>query len=202
MNIMIIRKQNFFAILPYVEQALVSMGVLTLIKTKCGQPKKEHSDPVNRYYRVGGVHNIVWMHIQDGYGVFISEYVTTRSGVIVNLVDVLSRYYWYIEFTNLVALAGSLQNRSLHRCIGSVVLYNDICTKMPKWLEVHHKWWRFYNCEDGLAFVCRKKHQHFHNYVNSRKSHRPGVVIRNTGDILEWVKVINGQAPKLKKNNM
>jgi hypothetical protein len=171
------KKECFFSILVWFVEFLVHIGVFTLIVSKVGNVKKEHIDPENRYYRVMGIPNLVWFHIQDGHGVFINEQITTRSGKVIDLVKELSKYYWYIDNTACIAKCSELDNRSLARCIGSLIWYGDIKCKLSKNWQVHHKWWRWCNTQEVLAVVCKHHHKHFHDCVNSRKSHRQGVAI-------------------------
>lgn len=181
---------------------LISIGFLQpIVCKKTAYRKNNHSDSVNGYFRIGET-NFVWMHVQDGYGIIINEFITTRSGKRVNLVELLSGYYWYIENGTGIIRAHVLDNRAIYRCIMSIILYDDIKNKMPKWLEVHHKWWKWCNTQNAITEACHNKHQYFHNFVNTRKSHQKGIVITDVGELLHWKNAIIVEDAKLKNQPM
>ena len=181
---------------------LISIGFLEpIVCKKTAYRKNNHKNSTNGYFRIAGT-NLVWMHVQDGYGVIINEFITTRSEKRINLVEVLSKYYWYIENTSNIIKAHELDNKPLYRCIMSIILYDDIKDKMPKWLEVHHKWWKWCNTQHAITKACKKKHNYFHNYVGSRKSHQQGVLICSVKDMLQWRYAILAENPKLKLQDM
>lgn len=161
----------------------------------------KNTEPVNGYFKIKDT-NLVWMHVQNGYGVVINEYVETESGKRVNLVSELSPYYWYIENRTGIIKAWALDNRALYRCIESIILYDNIKKKMKHCLEVHHKWWKWCNTQSAMSVVCYKKHQYFHNHINSRKSHQKGVVIRSVKEFMDWKKVIASEDAILKNQHM
>lgn len=169
-------RDNFFMICLEIVIQLVAMGIFVPIVSLSSRSPKSKDDnmAVNAYFRIAGVDNLIWMHVQHGYGIFINEFITTRQGRRINLVKELSKYYWYIDYTNNTIRCSELEKRAVWRCIGSLILYGDIKKKMPKWLEVHHKWLRWCNTQETLEFVCKKKHNYFHDHVSSRKSHREG----------------------------
>lgn len=184
------RKNNFFGITYQIIVALVQLGFLVPITSKNGiGVNGGHIEPINGYFRIKDT-NFVWMHIQDGYGIIINEYVTTKAGKRLNLVSVLARYYWFIDNTSDTPRCHELQNRTLHRCIGSIILYGDINSKMPTWMEIHHKWWRWCNTENVISIVCRNAHQYFHNHRNTRKSHKKGVIISGIRAWKSWLIII------------
>ena len=74
--------------------------------------------------------------------------------------------------------------------------------RMPRWLEVHHKWWRWCNTVNGIKSVCRAKHQHFHLFMNSKKSHQKGVMIWDSQSMEAWLKVIIQWDQYLRNVNM
>jgi hypothetical protein len=175
-----------FYIQMWVITMLLKLEVLIPIVSNRGQRVKgDHAEPINGYFRVRFIPNLVWVHVQDGYGVFINEYITIQSGKVMNLVEVLSRYYWYIDKATGTVRCGGLNNRSIARCIGSVIMFGDIKHKLPKKLEVHHKWWKWCNTQETIAVVCHYRHKLFHDSINSRKSHRQGVVVNDVGTMLE-----------------
>ncbi len=182
--------------------ALIALGILQpIVCRKATSAKESHRDSTNGYFRIAGT-NLVWMHVQDGYGVIINEFIITRSGKEINLVDILSNYYWYIENTRRNIKAYELDNRALYRCIMSIIIYDDIKEKMPVWLEVHHKWWKWCNTQHAITDTCKKQHNYFHNYVNNRKSHQQGVLIRSVKDMLQWKHVVVTEDSKLKMQKM
>lgn len=197
------RKENLFGIVFQIIVALVQAGIFEpIVQRKGVRVNGKHVLPENGYFRVKWLKNVVWMHIQDGYGIFINEYVKTSSGKRVNLVEILSQYYWYIENQTGIIKCYDLDCRALYRCIESIIIYGNINRKMPKWLEVHHKWWKWCNTQNTMQAVCHKKHQHFHNKINSRKSHKRGVLIRNVKDFMDWKKEILLQDARLKNKSM
>jgi hypothetical protein len=180
------KKECLFSIPMWLIMVLVGLEVLIPIVSNRGQRVKgDHAEPINGYFRVASIPNVVWMHVQDGYGVFINEYVTTRSGQVIDLIKELSKYYWYIDKATGTVRCGALNNRSIARCIGSVIVFGDIKHKLPKKLEVHHKWWRWCNTQETIAVVCKYQHKRFHDCINSRKSHRQGVVVNDDSEMLE-----------------
>jgi hypothetical protein len=175
-----------FYIQMWVITMLEQLGLLSPIVSNRGQRVKwGHTDPVNKYYRVKFIPNLVWMHVQDGYGVFINEYVTNKSGQVIDLIKELSRYYWYIDNATGTVRCGGLNNRSIARCIGSIIVFGDIKHKLPKQWELHHKWFRWCNTQETIAVVCKYHHKRFHDCVNSRRSHRKGVIVNDVGTMLE-----------------
>lgn len=182
--------------------ALISFGILQpIVCKKAIKAKGVHKDSTNAYFRIADT-NFVWMHVQDGYGIIINEYIITRSGKKINLIEILSRYYWFIENRTGIIKSNDLDNRAIYRCIMSIILYNDVHVKMPKWLEVHHKWWKWSNTQNVMTAVCYRKHQYFHNYVNNRKSHQKGIVISDVGKLLHWKNAIFVEDLKLKNQPM
>lgn len=153
-------KKNMFGIMPNIIILMVQMGVfIPIVSRKPMRACGEHTDSINGYFRIAGT-NLVWMHVQDGYGIIINEYVDTVLG------------------------------RVIYRCIQSVILYGNIKNRMSRWLEVHHKWWRWCNTVNGIKSVCRAKHQHFHLFMNSKKSHQKGVMVGDSQSMEAWLKVI------------
>lgn len=179
---------------------LIGLGVLQPIVCKRAAYAKDNKK-INAYFRIAGT-NLVWMHVQNGYGIIINEFIHTRSGKMINLVEVLSQYYWYIENRTGIIKAHELDNRAIYRCIMSIIIYDDIKNKMKKWLEVHHKWWKWCNTQNAMTEVCHKKHQYFHNYINSRKSHQRGVLICNKEEMLQWINVTQNEDAKMKNQPM
>lgn len=182
--------------------ALIALGILQpIVCRKATSAKESHRDSTNGYFRIAGT-NLVWMHVQDGYGIIINEFIITRSGKEINLIEVLSQYYWYIENRTGIIKCFTLDNRAIYRCIMSIILYDNVHVKMPKWLEVHHKWWKWCNTQNAIAETCHRKHQYFHNYINSRKSHQRGILICNEEEMLRWKNVIFVENAKLKNQPM
>lgn len=191
-----------YGIEPSVTVELVEKGLLTPIISK--KPERvgvTHLEPVNGYFKITDT-SLVWMHVQNGYGVIINEYVETKSGECVNLVSELSRYYWYIENGACIVKSSALDNRAIYRCIESIIDYGKINYKFSEKLDVHHKWWKWCNTKNSMTVVCYKKHQYFHNYINSRKSHQKGVVIRSVDEFIAWRDVIVSEDKNLKNKPM
>lgn len=178
---MVRERKNMFAIALELVMMLISKGILVPIVSLNSRAPKSKDDKmaINGYFRIVGVPNLIWMHVQHGYGIIINEFVTTRQGNKINLVDELSKYYWYIdkEYNNI--RCSELNNRTIWRCIGSIILYGDIHQNMPRCLEVHHKWYRWCNTVETIAFICTKEHKFFHNVINSKRSHRTGRALNN-----------------------
>lgn len=180
-------KECLFWIPSMILQWLLTLGIFKYLCSKnTTAPKKKHVNPVNQYFRMQGT-NIVWMHVQDGYGIFINEYVTTSAGKEVNIIDILSKYYWYIEKDSGMVKSAALDSRTIYRCIGSIIEYGKINEGMPSWLEVHHKWWKWCNTQNTMEHMCHKKHNYLHNHELTRKSHKRGVVISSTNQIQQWL---------------
>lgn len=181
---------------------LVQMGELKPIEYKNSKYVRfTHKEPINGYFRIKGT-NLIWVHVQDGYGVILNQYIKTMSGKYVNLVDVLSKHYWYIDNNTGNVKSWTLDNRTIYRCIGSIIYNDDISKKLPHQLEVHHKWWKWCNTQNTITLVGQKEHQHFHNYINSRKSHKRGIVIKSVNEFKEWKKVIKSEDSDYKKKKM
>lgn len=174
------KNDNLIVIALAVIIKLVQTGFLIPITNlKSRAPKsKNNKNAVNGYFRILNT-NYVWLHVQHGCGVIINEFVTTRQGKQINLVEELSKYYWYIDKKYNNIRCSELNNRTLWRCIGSIIVYGDIHQNMPRWLEVHHKWMRWCNTVETIAFICTKKHNYYHNVNDSRRSHRNGKVLNN-----------------------
>jgi hypothetical protein len=180
------KKECLFSIQMWLIMELVKLGVLIPIVSNRGQRVNgDHAEPLNGYFRVASIPNVVWLHVQDGYGVFINEKVTAQSGQVIDLIKELSKYYWYIDKATGTVRCGGLNNRSIARCIGSLIVFGDIKHKLPKQWELHHKWFRWCNTQETIAVVCKYRHKLFHDSVNSRKSHRKGVVVNDVSTMLE-----------------
>lgn len=189
------KRKNLFAMMMGLILELVALGILIPVTSlKVRSPKsKDDNMKVNGYFRIKGVPNLVWLHVEHGYGIFINEYVITNDGRQINLIEELSKYYWYVDRTHWCVKSGELSGRAIWRCIGSIIVYGDINQKMPKWLEVHHKWWRWCNTQETLSFVCHSKHKYFHDFINSRKSHKKGVVVYSQGYFGKMINTINSE---------
>ena len=183
-------KQCLFAICMSIIVELVQRRLL--IPIACKYPVNDrgiHTQPVNGYFRIKGT-NFVWMHVQNGYGIIINQYVRTMRGKCINIVDELSKHYWYIENNTGIIKSWSLDNRAIYRCIASIIVYDNINKKLPHYYEVHHKWRRWCNTQNTITVTSYEEHQYFHNCIDSRKSHKKGVVIRDVKDFMDWKRVI------------
>ena len=191
-----------FGIEPSVTVELVEKGLLTPII--CKKPERvgiTHLEPVNGYFKIEDT-NLVWMHVQNGYGVIINEYVKNQSNDYVKLVDELSQYYWYIENGTSVIRAGALNNRILYSCIESIIVYDDIKKRIKNYMDVHHKGRKWCNTQNTMSVVCRDKHKYYHNEIGTRRSHRKGVMIRSVEEFIAWRDAIISEDKKLKKQLM
>ena len=139
------------------------------------------------YFRIKGKNNLVLLYIKEGYGIIISEWIKSKEGEKINLVEKLGEFYWYIDERNNMAKAARLSYRSIWRCIGSLMEYGDIMKKLPRWLEVHHKFMHYCNTEETLTVVSYEKHNYFHNVTSNRKSRRRSKVIGSTTDFKIWI---------------
>lgn len=199
------RKDNLIGMELEVQLNLVAMGKLVPITFKKAEGGKSKNDrmAINTYMRVMDVDNLVFMQLQNGYGVFINEVIKTQDGKTINLVGELSKHYWFIaNGAKNEPKSATLNKRSLWRCIGSLLKYGDIQKKLPRKIETHHKWWRWMNTQEALNYVCGKYHQYFHNYINSRASHQLGVVICNEEEFDNWIDVIQQQQKYLSSQDM
>lgn len=181
---------------------LVQNGELVPIISK--KPERvgvTHVEPVNGYFKLKGT-NFVWMHVQNGYGVFINEFVENRSGMYANLVDELSQYYWYIENRTGIIKSWALDNRAMYSCIESIIVYDNINKRINSCMDVHHKGRKWCNTKNTMSVVCRDKHKYYHNAIGTRRSHRKGVTIRSVEEFLYWKKVIASEDARLKNQHM
>ena len=173
-------KDKLFGFTYYLIIVLIQLGVFVPITAYAPKKvKSDHKNPINGYFRIACIPNLVWMHVQDGYGVFINEYIVSNSGNYINLVEALSGYYWYIDNSSNKIRSAGLGNRDLVRCIGSLIQYGEITKGLPRTLDVHHKWWKWCNTQNTIIVVCGKRHQYFHNEMNSRRSHQHGCYVDN-----------------------
>ena len=181
---------------------LVQNGELVpIISKKPERVSVTHMEPVNGYFKLKGT-NLVWMHVQNGYGIFINEHVETENGLCTNLVDELSQYYWYIENRTGIIKSWALDNRALYSCIESIIVYGDINKRIESYMDVHHKGKKWLNTKNTMSVVCRKKHQYHHNEKETRKSHRRGVVIRNVKEFMDRKTIIASEDVRLKNQLM
>ena len=183
------RKQNFLGLPVEVLLQLVENKQLEMICSKKseGYRNKYKNDIKNLYFRIKGKNNMVFLYISGGYGIVISEWITSKAGMAINLVDELSEYYWYIDKKNDTVKSAVLGNRTLYRCLGSLMEYGDITRKLPRELEVHHKFSRYCNTKENLVVVDCEKHKNFHNNISNKKSKRRGIVIESTADFTMWI---------------
>ena len=198
------KRDNLFAISIEALIELIALGEFEPIKKvdfrypdQIGAENK-----INGYFRVKSLSNTVWLHVQNGYGIFINEYVTTKEGAIVNLVYELSKYYWFIDNSTGIIKSSALKSRSIYRCIECVINNNDIKMNIERCYDIHHKWWKWCNTQVAMTLVCKKKHQYFHNYIISRRSHQRGVVITSVREFIVWKNVIALESKKLMKQQM
>lgn len=196
------RRDNLFAISMELLIVLVTLGILEPIKkVDFRYPHQIGAEgKINGYFRVNLLPNIVWMHIQNGYGVFINEYIETRDGVTINLVDEISKYYWSLSGNNV--MSSKLKSNYLHRAIGNLIRYGNIVKKLPNKYDVHHKWVRWCNTQETLAIVTEDEHRKYHSLVSSYKSHRKGQVIYGVKAFQEWIKIIGKNSQYFNKCNM
>lgn len=195
-------KKNLLGIELSIIVVLVQLGLLQPIVCRRSVYNMErHTEPVNGYFRIADT-NLVFMHVQDGYGIIINEFITTRSGKKINLVDMLSQYYWYIVNGTGIVRSYALGNKAAYRCIESIIAYGNINTKMPKKIDVHHKWWRWCNSQNTITLAGHQRHQDFHNYYNNRKSHKRGIIVRNVKDFKAWVDIIVAHDAALGRQTM
>lgn len=195
-------KKNLLGIELSIIVVLVQLGLLQPIVCRRSVYNMErHTEPINGYFRIADT-NLVFMHVQDGYGIIINEFITTRSGKKINLVDELSKYYWFIVNGTGIVRSYALGNKAVYRCIESIIAYGNINTKMPKKIDVHHKWWRWCNMQNSMTSVCYKYHGYFHNTYGTRKSHKMGIVFRNVQDFEKWVNIIVTQDAALRLQAM
>ena len=58
---------------------LIALDILQpIVCKKTAYIKNNHRDSVNGYFRIAGT-NLVWMHVQDGYGVIINETLQSKQ---------------------------------------------------------------------------------------------------------------------------
>ena len=191
-----------YGIVPSVTVELVEKGLLIPIISK--KPERvgvTHLEPVNGYFKIEDT-KLVWMHVQNGYGVIINEYVEKKSKGWVNLVRELSKYYWYIDNGACIVKACALKNRALYSCIESIIVYGNIKNSIKSYMDVHHKGRKLCNTQNTMSVVCNKKHKYFHNTIGTHRSHRKGVVIRSVEEFIAWREVIKAEDKKLKKQLM
>lgn len=181
---------------------LVQNGELVpIVCKKSSYANVTHTEPVNGYFKIKDT-NLVWIHVQNGYGVIINEQVETENGLCINLVDELSQYYWYIENRTGVIKSWALDNRALYSCIESIIVYSNINKRIESYRDVHHKGKKWINTKNTMSVVCRKKHKHHHDKVGTRRSHRHGVVIRSVEEFMYRKKFIVSEDARLKNQPM
>lgn len=171
------REDNLVCIEEKTIQRLIEQNELILLAERKHRTKWTLREKTNSYYKICKVPNLVFVHIQYGYGVLINEKIKRESGDTINLVNVLKDYYWYIHKARGVGRSGTLNNRDLARCIASIISYGDIMKKLPRCCEVHHVGYRWDNTQKKLIPLCRNLHKKYHDGIGTRKSHRHGVVI-------------------------
>lgn len=180
-------KENFIHIGEEIIKKLVDEKQITLLASRKNERYEALDEKTNKYYKINDLDNTVFLHVQDGYGVIINETIESVNGSNIDIVDILSEYYWYIHNANDVARCASLEVRDLARCIGSIIAYENIEQKLPTWCEVHHVGYRWDNTQSDLRLWCQKKHKKYHDGVGTRKSHRRGIVIRDVEHFAELV---------------
>ena len=197
-----LERECLFAIPSMIIKWLLTLGIFKYLCSKeTTAPKKKHVNPVNQYFRMHKT-NIVWMHVQDGYGIFINEHVTTKDGKKVNIVDSLSKYYWYIDNYSGLVKSATPKEKIIYRYIGSIIECDDIDEKMPEQLEVHHKWWKWCNTQNTMVNVSHKQHNDFHNGIGTHKSHKMGVIISAANQMQTRLEEIQQMDDKYSKEDM
>lgn len=199
-----INKQNFVGMSLEVYFKLTVEKRLELIKWKKPEVNryKNKPDNINIYFRICGRENLVYMHISSGYGIVISEFIKNKKGEIINLVEELSQYYWFIDNHNNIVKTTRLNYRTIWRCIGSLMEYGDIVKKLPTQLQVHHKYLHYCNTVESLKVVTYEKHQYFHNHIGTKRSRKYGRIIRNVHDFDIWINDLEKINEKLKMKDM
>lgn len=173
------RRDNLIFISDETMKDLVDKGRLKLLKEKKYTRDCKLEVKANRYYKICQTTDLVFMHIQFGYGVIINEAVRSVDRGTFNLVEILSEFYWYIDTDASVGKCSKLDDRDIARCIGSVMAYGNIETKLPTWCQVHHENYRCVNTWEELRLWCEKKHKKYHREKTSYKSHRGGFVVKD-----------------------
>ena len=113
------KRENLVLVVLELVIQLVGTGILIPIISLTSRSPKSRDDnmAINGYFRIAGVENLVWLHVQHGYGVFINEYITTRQGNKINLVEQLSKYYYYYRnFKSQLPTGYKIQ--------GCIIIYN------------------------------------------------------------------------------
>lgn len=87
-------------------------------------------DKGNDYYRIKGVENAVFIHVDSGYGILIPERIEW-NGSTYNFVDEICKYRWNIYGDNKIS-ATSIKNLLIHRAMWALALYGDITQKILK----------------------------------------------------------------------
>jgi hypothetical protein len=64
--------------------------------------------------------------------------------------------------------------------------YGNERYELPKFLEVHHKWWRYINIPECMKLMTKKKHTELHKKI-SKKSHRKGKILRTHEALMEFI---------------
>lgn len=183
-------RENLFRLSQMLILLLVATGVLEIITFTAPGINRKKVNMINVYYRVKPVKNLVWLHGQYGFGIFISEFVYNRYGKKINLVNELSKHYWYVDKANSTIKSNSAYNQEIWRVIGSVILYGNTEKRMPSHIHVHHKWWRWCNTQELLAFVEMEKHIWFHKNMDDQEKRRKGRYVEDVSIFVDWIDII------------
>ena len=181
------REDNLIFIDEVTMQELVEQKELVLMNERKHRIKKQLREKTNQYYKICNSSDLVFMHIQYGYGILLNENIKSNSGDTINLVEILKDYYWFIHKAKSIGRCSKLGNRDLPRSIGSVIAYGDIRKRLPRCCEIHHAGYRWNNAQKNIILLCKNLHKKYHDGIGTRKSHRHGVVIKDTEHFKKFI---------------
>lgn len=161
-------KDNLICIPEGIVQELVKLGKIQLSSFRENNRAMGILEKTNRYYKVCNRNNLVFFLVQDGYGVFIDENVISMNkGITLNLIEILDKFYWYIDITNETVNRVDQEKKELSRYIGNIITYGSIEINLSSDYHVHHEGLRWDNLQRNLEILRKDEHK-------DRKSHRAG----------------------------
>ena len=136
--------------------------------------------------------NFVIMHIKNNLCVIIPKKITSKDGECIAVVKRLRQYYFNISSNDEVECDIMGKKHKLYRMLCALGEYGNERYRLPKYMDVHHKWWRYINIPECMTLMTKKKHIALHIKI-SKKSQRKGKLIRTHEALMEFIRELKAE---------
>lgn len=153
---------------------------------------------VNVYMKIHNT-NMILLHVKNNCCVVIPNEIVNVNGELIQVAERLSKYYFTIDKVNNEVICFIDKKKiKLYRMLYALVLYGDELRRIPRQLEVHHKWMRYLNIMECMTLLSKNEHKKVHDKT-SMASHRLGRLVRDSDDFKAFVKELKNNIEFWKK---